>query len=203
MKRLRIVRAGPWTLSLAALVAFGLYGNGLFEPKPRRMASTPDRTQIGGPFRLTSHKGEVLTDGDFEGRPLAVFFGFTHCPEVCPTALLEMTEILAALGPDADKVTALFVTVDPERDTKQILADYLRAFDPRIVGLTGTIAEVEAAARAYHAYFRKVPIEGGGYTMDHTATTYLMRPGGGMANALDPHEPRETRLLKLRRLIAR
>ena len=106
------------------------------------------------------------------------------------------------LGPDADKITPVFITVDPERDTKEVLAEYMQAFDPRIVGLTGTLAEVDAAAKAYKAYYRKVPTGSGNYTMDHTAIIYLMNKDGRMASSLDSHEPRETRLTKLKRLIA-
>jgi protein SCO1/2 len=133
---------------------------------------------IGGPFRLTDQTGKAITDQDLKGKPFLVFFGFTHCPEVCPTALFDMSEIFARLGPDADKINALFVTVDPERDTPAVLKDYLASFDPRIIGVTGDDAAIAAAEKSYRVYAKKVPTDGGGYTMDHTAIVYLMSKDG-------------------------
>ena len=132
---------------------------------------------IGGPFELTDQDGRTVTDRDFKGRPLLVFFGFTNCPDVCPTTLFEVSEILRALGPDADKVNALFVTVDPERDTPAQLKDYISSFDPHLRALTGDPAAVAAVTRAYRVYAKKVPQENG-YTMDHTAIVYLMDKNG-------------------------
>lgn len=129
---------------------------------------------VGGPFRLAAHDGRVVTDKDLAGKPFLVFFGFTHCPDVCPTALFEVSEVLTRLGDDAGKVSALFVSVDPERDTPAVLKDYLSAFHPRLVGLSGTAEETAAIVRAYRVYAKKVPLDAGGYTMDHTAVVYLM-----------------------------
>src|SRR5437763_4815851 len=145
---------------------------------PISSPSVQQAAAIGGPFRLTSQDGGTFTDQDLKGRPFLVFFGFTHCPEVCPTTLFEVSEILRKLGPDADRVGALFVTVDPERDTAPVLKDYLSSFDPHLLGLTGDLADVAAVAKAYRVYFKKVPIEGGDYTMDHTAIVYLMDKQG-------------------------
>jgi protein SCO1 len=134
---------------------------------------------IGGPFKLTDQNGKEFTDQDLKGRPFLVFFGFTHCPDVCPTALFEVSEILRKLGPDADRTRALFITVDPERDTPAVIKDYLSSFDPRLIGLTGDAAAIAAVAKAYRVYFKKVPLDqGGGYTMDHTAIVYLMDKEG-------------------------
>jgi protein SCO1 len=133
---------------------------------------------IGGPFRLTDQNGQAVSDQDLKGHPFLVFFGFTHCPDVCPTTLFEVSEILRALGPDADRVRALFITVDPERDTPALMKDYLSSFDPRLAGLTGDPAAVTAVAKAYRVYFKKVPLDQGGYTMDHTAIVYLMDKEG-------------------------
>lgn len=135
-------------------------------------------SSVGGPFRLLDHNGRVVTDANFKGHPFLVFFGFTHCPDICPTALFEMSEVLKRLGPDAEKTAALFISVDPERDTPEKLKDYVSSFHPRIFGLTGTPAEIEAVAKAYRAYAKKVPLEGGGYTMDHSAIVYLMDKEG-------------------------
>jgi protein SCO1 len=133
---------------------------------------------IGGPFKLIDQDGRQVTEQDFKGRPFLVFFGFTHCPDVCPTALFEISEILRTLGPDADRTRAVFITVDPERDTPAVIKDYLSSFDPHLVGLTGDPAAVAAVAKAYRVYYKKVPLDQGGYTMDHTAIVYLMDKQG-------------------------
>jgi protein SCO1/2 len=133
---------------------------------------------IGGPFKLLDHNGREVTEQDFKGRPFLVFFGFTHCPDVCPTALFEISEILRALGPDAERTRALFITVDPERDTPAVMKDYLSSFDPHLTGLTGDPAALAAVAKAYRVYYKKVPLDQGGYTMDHTAIIYLMDKQG-------------------------
>jgi protein SCO1 len=133
---------------------------------------------IGGPFTLTDQNGRNVTDQDFKGKPFLVFFGFTHCPDVCPTTLFEISEILRTLGPDADRVRALFITVDPERDTPDVMKDYLSSFDPHLSGLTGDPAAIAAVAKTYRVYFKKVPLDQGGYTMDHTAIVYLMDKNG-------------------------
>jgi protein SCO1/2 len=141
-------------------------------------SSGPQIAAIGGPFQLVDQDGRRVTDEDFKGRPFLVFFGFTHCPEICPTTLFEISEILGKLGPDADRVRALFITVDPERDTPKVMKDYLSNFDPHLSGLTGDPDAIAAVAKAYRAIFRKVPLDEGGYTMDHTAIVYLMDKQG-------------------------
>jgi protein SCO1 len=133
---------------------------------------------IGGPFRLVDQNGAPVTDQDFKGKTFLVFFGFTHCPDVCPTTLFEMSEIMRKLGSDADRTAVLFVTVDPERDTPESMKDYLASFDPHIHGLTGDAAALAAVAKAYRVYYKKVPLDGGDYTMDHTAIVYLMDKDG-------------------------
>jgi protein SCO1/2 len=138
----------------------------------------PQVANIGGPFRLIDHENRSVTDQDFKGHPFLVFFGFTHCPDICPTALFEISEILRRLGPEGDKVRALFITVDPERDTPAALKQYLSSFDSRIVGLTGDPGEIAKVVKGYRGYFKKVPLKDGGYTMDHTAIVYLMGKDG-------------------------
>ena len=133
---------------------------------------------IGGPFQLTDQTGQTVTDQNLKGKPTLIFFGFTHCPDVCPTSLFEMSEVLRALGRDGDKLGAYFVSVDPERDTPAVMKDYLSSFDPRLKGLTGTVEEVDKIRAAYRVMARKVPTEGGDYTMDHTALIYLMDRDG-------------------------
>jgi protein SCO1/2 len=134
--------------------------------------------QIGGPFRLTDQNGKAVTDQDLKGKPFLVFFGFTHCPDVCPTTLFDVSEVLRSLGPDADRTAALFITVDPERDTTTALKDYLGSFDPHLRGLTGDAAALASVAKEYRVYYKKVPLDGGDYTMDHTAIVYLMDKDG-------------------------
>jgi protein SCO1 len=154
---------------------------------------------IGGPFKLTDQNGREVTDGQLKGKPFLVFFGFTHCPDVCPTTLFEVSEILRALGPDADRTGALFITVDPERDTPAAMKDYLSSFDPHLIGLTGDPAAVAAVAKAYRVYYKKVPLEQGGYTMDHTAIVYLMDKEGRFLSPFSLKRPAEAAAADLRR----
>ena len=133
---------------------------------------------IGGPFQLTDQAGRTVTEKDLQGRPTLIFFGFTHCPDVCPTSLFEISEILRAMGKDADRVNALFISVDPERDNAAAMKDYLSSFDPHVKGLTGDPAAVQKVITAYRVYAKKVPLKDGDYTMDHTALIYLMDRDG-------------------------
>lgn len=135
---------------------------------------------VGGPFTLTDHTGKRVSDADFRGRFTLVFFGFTFCPDVCPSALQIMAAALDKLGPKAERVVPVLITLDPERDTPTQLATYVKSFHPRLVGLTGTEAEIEAVAKAYRVYFKKVadPKSTAGYTIDHTSIIYLMGPDG-------------------------
>jgi protein SCO1/2 len=133
---------------------------------------------VGGPFNLIDHNGKPLTDENMKGHPFLVFFGFTHCPDVCPTTLFDVSEVLKQLGPNAGGARALFVTVDPERDTPAIMKDYLSNFDPNLVGVTGSRDAIDKTLKAYRVYSKKVPTEGSDYTMDHTALVYLMDKQG-------------------------
>jgi protein SCO1/2 len=133
---------------------------------------------IGGPFKLVDQNGHQITDADMKGRPFLVFFGYTHCPDVCPTTLFDVSETMRALGKAADRTGALFITVDPERDTPAVMKDYLSSFDPHLRGATGDRAAIDAAEKAYRVYAKKVPTDKGDYTMDHTALVYLMDKQG-------------------------
>jgi protein SCO1/2 len=141
-----------------------------------QLASAP--AAVGGHFQLIDQNGRTVTEQDMKGRPFLVFFGFTHCPDVCPTTLFDISEVLRKLGPDADRVGALFVTVDPERDTPALMKDYLASFDPRLRGLTGDAAAIAATLKVYRVYAKKVALDGGDYTMDHSAIVYLMDKEG-------------------------
>ena len=133
---------------------------------------------IGGPFQLTDQSGAAVTEKSLQGRPTLIFFGFTHCPDVCPTSLFEISEVLRAMGTDADRVNAYFISVDPERDNVQAMKDYLSSFDPHLKGLTGDPATVAKVLGEYRVYAKKVPLKDGDYTMDHTALVYLMDRDG-------------------------
>ena len=133
---------------------------------------------IGGPFQLTDQAGQTVTEKNLRGRPTLIFFGFTHCPDVCPTSLFEISEVLRAMGEDADRVNAYFISVDPERDTTAAMKDYLSSFDPHLKGLTGDPEAVAKALSGFRVYARKVPLKEGDYTMDHTALIYLMDRDG-------------------------
>ncbi|GEO17894.1 SCO family protein [Microvirga aerophila] len=167
----------------------------LLVPEPQQA-----RVPIGGPFKLTTQDGKPFTDENLKGKPFAVFFGFTHCPEVCPTTLYDLTQDLAALGKDADNLRVAFVTVDPARDTPELLKTYLASFDPRIVGLTGTEEEIAATAKAYKVYYRKVPTDSD-YTMDHTATIFLMDSKGDFYGTSNFQESQDIRRGKLKKLV--
>jgi protein SCO1/2 len=133
---------------------------------------------VGGPFHLQDENGKPFSDQDMKGRPYLVFFGFIHCPDVCPTTLFDMSQVLGKLGPDAGRIGAVFITVDPDRDTPAAMKDYLSSFDPHLVGLTGDQAAVNQAIKAYRVYAKKIPLDNGDYTMDHTAVVYLMDKDG-------------------------
>jgi protein SCO1/2 len=133
---------------------------------------------IGGPFQLTDQAGQTVTEKNLQGKPTLIFFGFTHCPDVCPTSLFEISEVLRAMGGDADRVNAYFISVDPERDTASAMKDYLSSFDPHLKGLTGGSDAVAKVISGFRVYAKKVPLKDGDYTMDHTALIYLMDRDG-------------------------
>jgi protein SCO1 len=146
--------------------------------------------RLGGPFTLVDDTGATVTEKKLAGRPYATYFGYTFCPDVCPTTLLDLSRWIKKLGPDADRLNYVFVTVDPERDTVQSLHAYLSSFDKRICGYTGTPMEIAQIAREYRVYYRKVPTDDGGYTMDHSAIIYLMGPDGKFVTVIPPRKRR-------------
>jgi len=133
---------------------------------------------IGGPFELIDQDSKPISDQDLKGRPFLVFFGYRHCPDICPTTLFEMSEVMRALGKDADRINALFITVDPERDTPAGMKDYLSSFDPHLRGATGNRKAIDTVEREYRVYAKKVPSDNGDYSMDHSALVYLMDKQG-------------------------
>jgi protein SCO1 len=159
---------------------------------------------LEGTFSLKTQTGTPFTEANLSDKPSVVFFGFTNCPDICPTGLAELTDLLAKLGPDGDRIQILFVAVDSRRDTLETVRDYLTSFDPRIVGLTGAKQDIDKAVATFKAFYEIVPGSGpDDYTVNHTAGMYLIDREKRFIGKLDAHESVEVRLEKLRRLIGR
>jgi protein SCO1/2 len=198
LKRIRIVLWAACAIPLLALIAVGVLeltqrGNG---------AGAPQAGGIGGPFKLASSTGGELSSDDLKGRPFIVFFGFTRCPEICPTTISDISSWLDALGPDGKQIKALFVSIDPERDSVASMKDYLSSFNDQIVGLTGTPEQIAQVAKEYRVYYAKHPLKDGDYTMDHSAVIYLMDRQGNFAGTLTYGDKAEDAVAKLKRLLA-
>lgn len=179
------------TAAAAGAVSIGLGAWIIAEraDRPSAVVAGAGAAQIGGPFRLVDQNGRSVTDADLLGRPTAMFFGFTHCPDVCPTTMSELTRSLGELGTDADRLNVIFVSVDPERDTPAQVKSYLSNFDRRIRGLTGTPEAVAAMTEAYKVYATRTPLEGGGYTVDHSTMIYLFDARGRFVEPIGFGEP--------------
>lgn len=160
--------------------------------------------EVGGPFgvdfTLINHLGEPITQEAFRGKPSAIFFGFTHCPEICPTTLYEIDNWFASLGDDADKINAYFVTIDPERDTAEILGDYIASVSDEVIGITGDPEAVREMARGYSVFFKRIELDDGDYTMDHTASIFLLDSQGRFRKTISYGEAAETAIGKLKDL---
>lgn len=184
-KLIASIIAGLLIGGIAAMLAFPEARNALFAPAGQTTSGT---ALIGGPFALTDQHGKKVTDADFRGRHMLVFFGFTNCPDICPAGLQLIAAALDKLGDKAANVTPIFVSVDPERDTPEKLATYVKNFDDRIVGLTGTPEEVAAVAKAYRVFYEKTPNEKtpSNYGMNHTSIIYLMGPDGAYVAHFTP-----------------
>jgi len=196
MSGLRLVRLVTWAAIAVLLVVLAI-GAWQWQKGGSPIAGIA----IGGPFELTDQHGATVTEASLKGHPSAMFFGYTFCPDVCPTTLSDLSLLLQKLGPDGDRLKAYFVTVDPERDTREHMADYLQAFDPRLIGLTGSRDEIDRMLKAYRVYSKKIPGDGGDYTMDHTAAVYLLDSDGRLTGTLDYQEPEAAALAKLKRLV--
>jgi len=179
-RRLRLVLLTVAGLAVGAMTALALIPQARERLLPEGKVRTFGQASIGGPFALTDHTGKRVTDADFHGRYVLVFFGFTFCPDVCPSGLQVMAAALDALGPKAERFVPVLITVDPERDTPEQLAQYVQSFHPHLVGLTGTAAEIGAVARAYRVVVQKVadPKSTAGYTINHSALIHVMGPDG-------------------------
>jgi protein SCO1/2 len=192
LRVLKLIRIAAWSL-VALLGAVSLFLI-LSPEKPKGVA-------IGGPFTMTSMNGERLNTATLtRGKPYGVFFGFTQCPDVCPTTMWELSETMRKAGARAKDFRVFFVSVDPERDTPELLKSYISAFDDRIIGMVGSLEEIAEVARAHRAYYRKVPTPSG-YTMDHTATVYLFDRRGELFGTFGSSDSEESRRAKLDRLL--
>ena len=171
-------------LACGFCVAAGLLWNAEQNlPRPGTVISTGEAA-IGGPFTLTDQNGAVRSDADFRGRYTLVYFGYTNCPDVCPTTLVVMAEALKRLGPAGDGIVPIFISVDPARDTPAVLKNYLASFGPQFVGLTGSAQAIAKVAKAYRVYYRRQP-EKAGYSVDHSNYIFLMGPDGRFVSVFD------------------
>ena len=159
-------------------------------------------TPLGGPFALVDDTGAAVTERTLAGKPSAIYFGYTFYPEVCPTTLLDLSRWIQKLGPDADKLNYVFVSIDPERDTPVLMHTYLSSFDKHIRGFTGTPAEVAWIAQEYRVYYKRIPTDDGGYVMDHTAIIYLMGADGKFVSMIAYQEDDASAIAKLKNLTA-
>lgn len=194
---MRVLTIVLWGMVAAAIVGFGYLTLAPDPPQTERISGIAD---IGGPFALVDQNGERVTHSDLEGKPYAIFFGFTYCPDVCPTTLFEISAWIDQLGPHADSMNFVFVTIDPERDTPNQLADYMGSFSDRIIALTGSQADIDQITRHYRVYSQRVPLDDGDYTMDHTASIILMNAEGSFAGTIGYGESESMALGKLRHL---
>lgn len=199
--RMSILRIVLWA---AALLAIGLWLGLLYAGQSGsngQSRSDGFADAFGGSFALTAPDGNTVSDKTLAGKPYAIFFGFTRCPDVCPTNLARMARLRAQLKADGDKFAIVFVSVDPEKDTPQIIGEYVKLFGTPIIGLTGSEAQLAQIKKSFAVFSEKVPTKGGDYTVDHTATTYLMTANGKFAGTIDHQESDTVALEKLQRLV--
>ena len=196
---MRWIRIGLWVLvGLAAIAGLVI----ALMPKPARapIASSQSMTEIGGPFTLTGTDGKPFSSERLAGKPYALFFGFTHCPDVCPTTLARLTRLRTKLGRGDDSFAIVLVTVDPERDTPAALARYAGLFGTPVIALTGTSAAIDGVKKQYGVYSAKVPQDSGDYNVDHTASVFLIDRTGKFAATISPGEGDDAARAKLERL---
>lgn len=192
-----LTRRRALLLAPAGVLAVGLAGAGAYlSIRPEEAAPA-----IGGPFALLDGDGRAVTEAQFRGRWMMVYFGYTHCPDACPTALQDMANALDALGAKKKEVAAVFITIDPERDTPAVMKDYVAAFDSTIVPLSGSVEAVARVAREYRVYFAKHPTSDGGYDMDHSSIIYVMDRAGRFVTNFTHETPPEQMAAKLRTLV--
>jgi protein SCO1/2 len=190
------------TLAFVIGVPFGIEWWHTLWANSRAIAT---KAAIGGPFQLTASDGSTITDRTYRGKIVLIYFGYTYCPDACPTTLNAVAGALAELGPIAEHVQPLFITIDPQRDTREVLADYVKSFDSRIVGLTGTPAELAAAAKSYGVYYAQYRTADApnGYLMDHTSVVYVMNEEGRFVASFTQETTASQMADRLRKLIAK
>ncbi len=193
---MRFVRYGLW----AAIAALSIFL--VLTYISARQSSTPKSVELGAPFNLIDQNGAPITEAAFKGHPTALFFGFTHCPEICPTTLFELSGWLNTLGDEGKDLRVFFISVDPERDTPQVMKGYTAAFTDRITGITGNPEEVAKLVKSWRIYAKKVPTADGDYTMDHTASIMLLDRDSRLKSTIDYKEDSAVALKKLKLLVA-
>lgn len=193
---------GLSVLALASLLLVAAFVMATHPGLLRPWTGRAEPVALGAPFSLTDQNGKSFSSTQLRGVPFAIFFGFTHCPDECPTTLADLTQALKLMGPDADRLKVLFVTFDPARDTVPVMAAWLKNFDPRIVGLTGSAAALDALAKSYGVFFKaKAPDKSGNYDFTHTSTTYLMDDQGRFVGEISPDDTPKAMLPKLETLV--
>ena len=192
--RWRHVLLGVLAAAIVVVTAVGVI-------EMRKRQTTKDAVDIGGPFSMLAHDGRRVTEQDLVGRRSLIVFGFTHCPDVCPTTLFKVASWLDDLGHEGELIDPYFVTIDPDRDISERMAEYVGHFSPRITGLVGTGAELERMADSYRLYHARIDLENGGHTMDHTAAVYLMDGEGRFFDAITMTAGFDEAVAKLRLLI--
>jgi protein SCO1/2 len=185
-------------VAVVGLAGLGMWGYSLTQSAP---PVSDYASAFGGTFTLIDPAGKLVSNKTLAGKPYAIFFGFTRCPDVCPTSLARMASLRKQLGADGDKFNIVFVTVDPERDTRAELARYLTLFDTPIIGASGTAAETAQAVKAFHVFYERVPNGAEDYTIDHTASIFLMDAQGRFVSTIAHDESQETAFAKLKRLV--
>ncbi|AYG69489.1 MULTISPECIES: SCO family protein [unclassified Rhizobium] len=190
-------RFAAMAVALTLIVGAGAIGYATFLRMPQVRAAG----SLGAAFTLTDDRGQPITEKALSGHPSLVYFGYTHCPDVCPTTLYDMAGWLKTLGPEADRLKAYFFSVDPERDTPEIMHSYAGNFTDRITGITGSSEEMQKAIKGWRIYAKKVPTPDGGYTMDHTASVLLVDAGGNLRGTIAYQENADVALRKIKNLL--
>lgn len=200
MHSLKLVRSIMWILVAVVAAIFMVTAYKEREPAPSTITAT-GKAAVGGHFSLISHEGKRIDNATLAGKPYLAFFGFTHCPDICPTTLFELTKIMKELGADADRLNVVLITVDPERDSQELLAAYMTSFDSRILALRGTREETDAVVKAFAAFAQKVPMDGGQYTMEHTAGVYVMDTNGEFSSLMRMDDTPEQKIKMIRNVV--
>ncbi len=200
MTRRRMLKSGAGILlALGGMLLVGWWqvdGPGAADPDIARPLTITDMS-----FALTDHEGTSVGPETLVGKPSMVFFGFTYCPDVCPTTLSDISAWLEDFGPEAEGMNVIFITVDPERDTVEAMADYVSYFHPSVRGWTGPGDEIARSADGFRVRYEKIPTDSGDYTMNHTASVFLFDETGRFSGTIDYHEPREFAVPKIRQAL--